>query len=198
MAGNVALLCPQCGLIDQVRKVSAVVGAGTTANRGVGIGVAALDVNDAAAGVGVTAGTSRTTLSSLLSPPKEPTPPTNWTGCGLVVALGLGVVGLLFVTLALASSDDSAVSTVFIVFAAIFFAPAAMIIQAINRQKSAAEKTTLFKRAHEQWARAMERWKVLYYCARCDGVFIPGQNALVAAERMHSLLAEPETGSETR
>ena len=38
------------------------------------------------------------------------------------------------------------------------------------------------------WKRAMQRWAQLYYCGRCDGVFIPGESSLMPAEQMQALL----------
>jgi hypothetical protein len=38
------------------------------------------------------------------------------------------------------------------------------------------------------WTAAMNRWDALYYCARCDGVFIPGQDKLVPSKKMHEFV----------
>ena len=43
-----------------------------------------------------------------------------------------------------------------------------------------------------QWEEAVRRWDQLYYCARCDGVFIPGKTPLISIGRMNEFLfAEP-------
>lgn len=38
------------------------------------------------------------------------------------------------------------------------------------------------------WQRAMNRWERLYYCARDDGVFIPGETPFVPIEKIQELL----------
>jgi len=44
-------------------------------------------------------------------------------------------------------------------------------------------------RQYEMWPKAMQRWNELYYCARCDGVFLEGSR-LVPVEQMYSFLYE--------
>jgi hypothetical protein len=44
-------------------------------------------------------------------------------------------------------------------------------------------------RQYEMWLEAMQRWNELYYCARCDGVFLEGSR-LVPVEQMYSFLYE--------
>lgn len=41
-----------------------------------------------------------------------------------------------------------------------------------------------------RWQRAIARWDQLYYCARDDGVLIPGQSRLVPVDQMTSFLYE--------
>lgn len=41
-----------------------------------------------------------------------------------------------------------------------------------------------------QWQRAYDKWGKLYYCQRCAGVFLPGQNRLVPLEQMNSFIYE--------
>ena len=39
-----------------------------------------------------------------------------------------------------------------------------------------------------RWQREHQLWESLYYCARHDGVFVPGETALVPAEKMRAFL----------
>ena len=52
-----------------------------------------------------------------------------------------------------------------------------------------------YKEEHDEWSaavaeweRAMERWNRLYYCSRCDGVFIPGEGILTPVEELEEAL----------
>ncbi len=38
------------------------------------------------------------------------------------------------------------------------------------------------------WQMAMSRWDSLYYCAHCDGVFIPGHDKLVPSKKMREFV----------
>jgi hypothetical protein len=49
-----------------------------------------------------------------------------------------------------------------------------------------------YKLSFSQWQRAINKWNNLYYCARCAGVFLPGQGRLVQIEQMRSFLYEIE------
>jgi hypothetical protein len=43
--------------------------------------------------------------------------------------------------------------------------------------------------ADTRWYRANQRWEQLFYCGRCDGVFVPGDIGLVPARQMREYLA---------
>jgi hypothetical protein len=49
-----------------------------------------------------------------------------------------------------------------------------------HRQKYAIEKP--------RWDRAVHRWERLYYCARDDGVFIPGETPFIPIDKMQEFL----------
>jgi hypothetical protein len=43
------------------------------------------------------------------------------------------------------------------------------------------------------WERAMDRWSRLFYCGRCDGVFIPGEGGFTPIGQMQqALFAAPQ------
>jgi hypothetical protein len=41
-----------------------------------------------------------------------------------------------------------------------------------------------------QWQRAINKYRSMYFCSRCAGVFLPGQNRIVPIEQMQSFLYE--------
>jgi hypothetical protein len=40
------------------------------------------------------------------------------------------------------------------------------------------------------WCLVHYKWAQLYYCKRCDGIFIPGQERFIPVEQVHSFLQE--------
>jgi pSer/pThr/pTyr-binding forkhead associated (FHA) protein len=44
------------------------------------------------------------------------------------------------------------------------------------------------REAERQWQRAYKKWKRLHYCARCDGVYIPGETGLISVGQVGLLL----------
>ena len=40
------------------------------------------------------------------------------------------------------------------------------------------------------WQQAMQKWNSLFYCSRCDGVFIPDKDRFEPAEQMMAYLKE--------
>ena len=50
------------------------------------------------------------------------------------------------------------------------------------------EPHILARAAEPRWKRGVQLWESLYYCARHDGVFIPGETGLIAVEKMHQFL----------
>ncbi len=50
-----------------------------------------------------------------------------------------------------------------------------------------------YQRQYAQWQKATDKWNRMYYCSRCAGVFMEGQNRLVPLEQMRSFLYEIES-----
>lgn len=48
------------------------------------------------------------------------------------------------------------------------------------------------QRRLSHWQKALDKWNRLYYCSRCAGVFLPGQNRLIPLEQMRPFLYEIE------
>jgi len=47
-----------------------------------------------------------------------------------------------------------------------------------------------YQRRFDQWQKAMEKYKKLWFCSRCAGVWIDGQNRIVPLEHIQSFLYE--------
>jgi len=47
-----------------------------------------------------------------------------------------------------------------------------------------------YKQRFSSWQRALHKYNLLYYCARCAGVFLKDQNRIVPIEQMQSFLYE--------
>jgi hypothetical protein len=77
---------------------------------------------------------------------------------------------------------DTSVFTGIITFLFVFVGVHAMFVW---RQ---ARLNRIFRRAFVAWHRASERWQQLSYCARCDGVFLPGQTTLTPVDQMQMLI----------
>jgi len=58
----------------------------------------------------------------------------------------------------------------------------------VRRKRQYDEERTKWEAAMQVWNQAMHRWHRLYYCSRCDGVFIPGEGMFTPIEEMHSAL----------
>ena len=47
-----------------------------------------------------------------------------------------------------------------------------------------------YQKRFEQWRRAMEKYQKLWFCSRCAGVWLEGQNRIVPIEHIQSFLYE--------
>ena len=48
-----------------------------------------------------------------------------------------------------------------------------------------------YEHAHDAWKRAMSRWQRLFYCSRCDGVFVAGDGVLTPLVSSEFALRDP-------
>ncbi len=152
------LACPKCGKVDRVQKVSAAYRAGL----------------------------------SVLAPPQEPSP-TDWQGILIVPGAMITIpLGGLFTCLALyalnfafsegakdiSSSAGSAFGFLVIVVGMLSIGLIGMGLPIWAFRKRASEHRRQYLTEKARWERAMPRWEGLYYCARDDGVFVPGETSL--------------------
>lgn len=184
--------CPQCGQVDRVEKVSALVGAGTSAGL----------YGGPALGSNVLVGASQTAMSQKLSPPTKPSYQSPW-GCvssfvtGVGICLGTIFLIILFVQLQRASSAgipiDSRFLTNLMIFLAMLITPFIIsFLIIILKATTAKQRKITFETEYPRWQHAIAKWNELYYCARNDVIFIPGKpQDCVPVSQMSKLLYKP-------
>jgi hypothetical protein len=186
-----SLACPNCHRADQVQKVSSVLGVNIsdsiTKGKGSGgaltVGMAGGQtfVGRSFSGPSETVGEMRTRLAQRLSPPDPPpfdSPIRLWrhVACWvlLILAVLLGIAGL-------------GGSLLWLVPAAISAGACYLLrsrdVKAYNTRVALHNETKAFP-----WLAAVDRWKTLFYCFRCDGVFIPGERVFMPTTQMNALL----------
>ena len=177
------LQCPNCLWADNVQKVSALVNAGTSFSTytGYGSGVGYSSHGGMAIDEVVTfSGSNQTALSSLLSPPAQPT--YSGVGCGVIFAT-LVILLVIVVLLPQVPSVVSVVGIPLCVWALV------AIFRYAKREK--ANNLAQFNAQVLHWQGAMAKWENLFYCHRCDGVFLPGQTFFVPTIYMMDYLYDP-------
>lgn len=190
------LACPKCQQIDQVQAVSAIVSAGTQT----GQFLAATSFVGRRSGWGLTTGrnTHQTLLAQRLAPPPAPRKP-RWGGWALVVftvAPLCAVYGCVPASFALVAgssqpfqvSSSSAVVVVYGGYTVLLLAILAGALVAVWHQHRVTRWRRHLPLEHAQWQQAMAKWEHLYYCARDDGVFVPGQPSLIRVGRLRDWL----------
>lgn len=158
-------VCPQCGQTDEVCRVSDLVH----------------DEPDSL-------------LAQKLAAPRSPRPAavigcaTSFFATMVSISAAIFATGLTELTSSAPRTNllfgvrDTSVFTGIITFLFVFVGVHAMFVW---RQ---ARASRYFRRAFSAWHHASERWQQLYYCARCNGVFLPGQTALTPVEQVQMLL----------
>ena len=125
---------------------------------------------------------------TVLSPPVEPllaaTPgslESLFTGCGYVW-LSLMGPGLLLVGLIGLSNPDN---FLFVLTAIVGLGFTLLLVADLRRRPRAMRQRVADR---ERWEKATNRWVQLYYCARDDGVFIPGETSFIPIDKMQAFL----------
>ena len=154
--------CPRCGQIDMVQRVSSIVASQSQTGSSFGFGSVGQQQMQFRS-----TSQRQTVLSQRLSPPKEP---SHWQ---------LGVWGwvLLLVAFLLFCSVFSANSGGIIIGVYIGLCIGLIVLVAFWYKKEAPKRQAQYQADLFSYRRAMEKWNNLYYCARDDGVFIPGPGA---------------------
>ena len=181
-----ALVCPHCHQLDQVQKVSALVAAGTiTTTRlrptlGVGVPLGPTgDLVPLTVGAPSLQGTSQSVLSQRLTLP--PPNPRAYLHRTLYATIMLGLLLTMGTLLGNRMNllPDSDLSLLIGVLAAWALA---LVLVGVGQQFRAAKDRPVWRTAHAAW-------QELYYCWRCDGVFLPEvSSSLIPAEQMGATL----------
>lgn len=192
------VICPRCGRTDAVRKVTSVLAAETvtTDRRGFGstndeCGLKFVDV--------YASSTSHSGLAAKLRPPIEPHKPSGNPTLFLFMRIGFALMGLAFLAATFACASmvllfTSTVGRVLIVaelavFVIVVVLAVRWVISGSWRvRRKIREEREQYSTSYKCWQRAYERWQQLYYCARDDGIFLPGETRFVAVEQMKELL----------
>lgn len=166
------LNCPQCGQFDKVQKVSALYTSG----------VSTVEYetwkppppkSDLWPILEKRKGVGQTRLSARLAPPEKPGPKGVWSW-----VLGIEVLLAMLACASLSILFGEAFALFVLVGVAVLVGG---IVVHSNQQKEADARMP-------QWNEAMRRWDQLYYCARCDGIFIPDETPLIPTGRMSEFL----------
>ena len=172
---SATLRCPQCQQGDLVAKVSGVYSQSTSTGIGFGLGGGAAFGRGGTTPLGavtVGIGYNRTGLAGRLAPPRQPGYPLS----GGIGCTGLGC-GTLFVLAALGAGSSAASSTP----AGYFLVGIALLAVGFWLLQHARRVYEERKRA---WEQSEDLWGRLFYCGRCDGVFLPGQSELLSPEQV--------------
>jgi len=168
--------CPKCGQTDSVAKISALFSRETVQARYAGIGVGASAWNGAWAGTFALSGSQQTLLSTQLAPPARPKPALRWgfSSITFLAVTALAVIltlltGLLYVVSPPhdPSIAQGAASLLAITILCVLISFVLLVRRSKSRRRIAEEERLRYEQA-------MHRWEQLYYCARNDLVFLPG------------------------
>jgi len=149
---------------------------------------------------GRTIGTSKTLTSLRLQAPDEPVYRSPWL---LALIASLILVGLAIYAAVLATKTNYYVlyngydgyagaptpstytDSQYWVAVAVLVGLAVLIM--LWAASVAARRRKEFARLRPLWDQAMVRWNRAYYCAKCDGVFLDGETALMEPETLFAI-----------
>jgi Zn finger protein HypA/HybF involved in hydrogenase expression len=178
LAGGAALVnknqksldCPNCHRADSVQKVTSIIRGGTTTGTWNGHQISGYyNFGDSSISLGggklSGSSTGRTNLSMSLAPPEfKQAPNQAWLIIGFIMSFFLA---LMFLMGGIAGSPSN-----FIVF---FIFGAFGVILVLIYKKRDNDNQAYLKEWKPKYEKALERWNNLYYCHRCDGVFLLGK-----------------------
>ena len=186
---TINLNCPQCGQIDSVRKVSSIVNAGTSSSRYSGYGDS---IGHSAHGAIVMDeyitinGISQTQLSLMLSPPIQPK--AIFVDGFAVMSVLLGITGIILLLFGLPIIFTSQFGFGIFLLLFSFICIGITIWMTVRNPTITTNETIRFDKQLLEWKKAINRWNELYYCHRCDGVFISNLNFIVPTQYMMEFL----------
>jgi hypothetical protein len=179
-SANPSLACPHCHQLDAARKVSNIIsqetvrGTSTSSSSGFIAGYGILATTHSTA---VSQHKSETDLCKRLSPPLKPArssiPTWFWVCAVLTVLVFFGsIVGLA----ERKKQVDSLIG--------IFFLSPLLAFLTYGLWRKIPEAQAQAKRRLMRWQKQYNFWKNAYYCHRCDGVYNPGDIAILSPERV--------------
>lgn len=181
--------CPHCGQTDQVQKATSVVGHGTTDSvmhsvksaSPTTIGLAGRNVFVGKSFGGrksTTQGGTQSRLAQRLSPPSEPTYQRPWSALTIFM-----IAALIYLPLSQLAHDNPRSGWG---SGIIFFPVAAIMIW--RKVKETKKRHAIYDREHPRWENAASRWLQLFYCFRCDGVFLSSEQEFVPSSIINYIL----------
>lgn len=190
---RVKSLCPICGMADQVRKVSSIVGDGTvtTETRGNSLGVAVVPDIIPVVMSNDSVSTSRSRLASWMAFPELRVPRTMGLGIGLMIFAALShLLGAAFA--AAAGGEDGGVSWPLPVLGALCLTGPFWLIGAVLTLIGQRDRTR-YRAAEPTRQRMWELWNASYYCFRDDVAYLPG-GPWFHPSQMHQYLDDASSG----
>lgn len=174
------LNCPNCHQVDSVQKVTSIVSAGTSTEHYSGhIGGLFHPIDEHVSG----STTTKTELSKRLAGPAKPYYSSAW-GCwskGLVALLILlGLSSLI------AGTAQSGLGTGLII--GLLYGGIEAIAIFVWKHYTTKSRRANCQVEYLYWQKTMAKWEQVYYCHRCDGVFVPGRAELAPVSEMSSFL----------
>ncbi len=169
--------CPNCGNITGIAKVSALYHK-AQADDGNIEGMSQRQDGYRRFGRGAVIDRPKSEMAKKMSPPLRPITTMNANG-SFFGAAGSSVVAAVLLSFVLtpifgAGSMTATLPLLFLIF---------MVGSTIYVQRKRVEA---FKKI-PLWEKAMDRWDEMYYCANCDGVYIPWERKFVPVAQMQTL-----------
>ncbi len=195
---NHDLSCPSCRQVDQVQKVSSVVEGGTSTgaftgtNQSAGYTFGRGGSVTVEGGTTTLTGTSQTQLAQRLALPPKPTfSILSDTGAVLTVILALGGAICLFFGII----GDDPTDGFYIAYWLRLIGIGAIVLAVLwvcLIYRHSVKAHAAVRRTTPVWERAAAIWVRLYYCHRCDGIFVQGRESLYPTKSIKSYLSDVE------
>lgn len=177
---NVNLYCPNCQRVDSVQKISAIVNGGISFGRYNGYANGYYD----SAYINIT-NYNQTRLSKLLFPPKNPYKAIRHYSSESVyikelagiAAVGLAALGCMLVIIFAGPSSQYSCLTTMILLT--LLTTISLFFWVFTNLKKSRTDNAWAESQMPNWISIMTRWHQMYYCHRCDGIFLPGEDVLI-------------------
>jgi hypothetical protein len=174
-------ICPQCGEIDCVQKVSAIVKQETVRGKTSTLGAMVGMIGDTLALGDVNTTSkhhSQSGLAEKLRRPKQPETSPLFSRFYLLAGFGAFLL-LCFIVGLKSLIEESGTGQMFLIACGCLFVPALLCwIVAYRMRRKWPEAKQLDEEKLREWQEQIEVWNDSYYCRRCDGTFELGKRRL--------------------